>query len=301
MVEDYAWWRLSIVFPREVEESLIWRLQQLSINNYAIQSFISSKSDPKLFIWLPEFEWEEKERSFLTRSLCELSEPFDSNFGSPVWDRIQNEDWSQTWKIHWEPDPVGESLLILPAWLKVPTIYSDRIVLRIDPGSAFGTGSHATTRLCLEALERENINGMRIADLGCGSGILGLAALKFGAKSLFAVDIDSLAVNATLKNACLNDLQENLIVSKGSIEALETNLMGEPADLMLCNILASVIEDLAPKFARILKDDGVALLSGLLVEQVSDLKMTCHHLGWQVVSQKNQGRWALLEISKRNF
>ena len=122
-----------------------------------------------------------------------MSDPFKENFKSPVWQRIKNEDWSQTWKRYWKPDPVGKCLLILPDWLKVPPIYHDRKIIRIDPGSAFGTGSHATTRLCLEALERTNIRALKIADIGCGSGIRGLAALKLGAESVYAVYVDSLA------------------------------------------------------------------------------------------------------------
>ena len=94
-----------------------------------------------------------------------------------LWDEVADEDWSLSWKQHWQPDPVGIGLLILPAWLEVPAEHSDRLVIRMDPGSAFGTGSHPTTRLCLEALEQNPPRGALVADLGCGSGVLGLAAL----------------------------------------------------------------------------------------------------------------------------
>ena len=164
-----------------------------------------------------------------------------------------DEDWSLAWKQHWQPDPVGERLLILPAWLEPPPEYADRLVIRMDPGSAFGTGSHPTTRLCLEAIEGmaaarghqsggpPNLGPIRVADLGCGTGILGLAALLQGAKSLAAVDTDPLAVRASRENLASSGVEAAVEVGQGSVETLATLLEGQPADLLLCNILAPVI------------------------------------------------------------
>ncbi len=293
-----SWWRLSIRFPIELEESLLWKLEEFSINRIAFQASPDSLSDPILFVWLPEIDWGTSERDALTKALNDLSKPFLRDLGNPIWDRIEDEDWSQTWKAHWKPDPVGESLLILPAWMKVPISYSERIVLRIDPGCAFGTGSHPTTRLCLEALERTSLSGSKIADLGCGSGILGLAALLLGAEKVFAVDIDFLAVQATMRNFQMNGFQDDLKVALGSIEILESDLKGGKVDFLLCNILAPVIESCAPKFDNILKEGGIALLSGLLVGQSADLKKTFRGIGWEVLSQQSQGSWGLLEVRK---
>ena len=134
-----------------------------------------------------------------------------------AWKKIVHEDWSTSWKKFWGPDPVGKNLLILPSWISLPQMYSNRIVLRLDPGSAFGTGAHPTTRLCLEALERIPPMGLTVADVGCGTGILGLASLKLGAKNVRAVDIDSLAVKATYENILLNNFNfDQFTVSKGS-------------------------------------------------------------------------------------
>ena len=126
---------------------------------------------------------------------------------------------------NWKPDPVGKSILILPAWLDVPEKFLERKIIRLDPGSAFGTGSHPSTRLCIEALDNDPPVGQTIADIGCGSGILSLTALKLGAKSTFSVDIDSLAISATKINSDLNDFSENLLnVFLGSIEEVEANM-----------------------------------------------------------------------------
>ena len=141
------------------------------------------------------------------------------------WIEIKDEDWSISWKKNWKPDPVGKSILILPAWLDVPEEFLERKIIHLDPGSAFGTGSHPSTRLCIEALDNDPPSGQIIADVGCGSGILSLAALKLGAQSTFSVDIDSLAISATKINSALNDFPEHLLnVSLGSIDELEVNI-----------------------------------------------------------------------------
>ena len=140
----------------------------------------------------------------------------------------------------------------------------------MDPGSAFGTGSHPTTRLCLEAIEELSderggrLGSIRVADLGCGSGILGIAALLEGASSVVAADTDSLAVRATRDNAVVSGFREQFLVDLGSVERLAELLEGRPADLLLCNILAPVIEALCPAFDTVLAPGGLGFLSGLL-------------------------------------
>ena len=230
-------------------------------------------------------------------SLEPLSQPFGLAFPSGVWDEVADEDWSLSWKQHWQPDPVGHRLLILPAWLDVPEEHADRFVIRMDPGSAFGTGSHPTTRLCLEALEACPPQGLLVADLGCGSGVLGLASLCLGADAVLAADTDSLAVRATAGNRSLNQCSEQrLQVSLGSVETLQALLAGRRADLLLCNILAPVIEALSPGFESLIAPNGRALLSGLLVDQAPRLKDVLAAQGWQVTQELAQGRWGLLEI-----
>ena len=217
-----------------------------------------------------------------------------------AWDDVADEDWTLSWKQHWQPDPVGNGLLILPAWLEVPPEHGERLVIRMDPGSAFGTGSHPTTRLCLEALEQAPPVEALVADLGCGSGVLGLAALGLGATAVVAADTDSLAVRATGDNRELNGRSgDQLKVSLGSVEALQELLEGRRADLLLCNILAPVIEALAPGFDSLVAPEGRALLSGLLVDQAPRLEQVLGDLGWRVTARGSQGRWGLLEIRRR--
>ena len=291
------WWRLSMPCPPELEESLAWKLNDLGLHRFAVQHSPETPHQKTLLVWLPQPEWPLSEREQLLASLEPLSQPFGVAFPAGVWDEVADEDWSLSWKQHWQPDPVGQQLLILPAWLEVPMEHADRLVIRMDPGSAFGTGSHPTTRLCLEALEADPPQGLLVADLGCGSGVLGLASLLLGADAVLAADTDSLAVRATEGNRTLNDCSEQrLEVALGSVETLQALLAGRRADLLLCNILAPVIEALSPGFESLIAPNGRALLSGLLVDQAPRLKEVLKTQGWRVTQELAQGRWGLLEI-----
>ncbi|MBD2718686.1 50S ribosomal protein L11 methyltransferase [Synechococcus sp. FACHB-909] len=304
-----VWWRLEMAAPAELEESLLWKLPLLGVARVALQHPPEAPEQRQLLAWLPESDWPADQRQELERALAPLGEPFDLALPQIHWQRQADEDWSLSWKSHWRPDPVGERLLVLPAWLEVPPEQAGRLVIRIDPGSAFGTGSHPTTRLCLEALEAlagereqaglgEGLEGLRVADLGCGSGILGLAALRLGAASVAAADTDPLAERATRENAALNGLDgaRGLTVTTGSAEALVALLEGRPADLLLCNILAPVIEALIPWFGQLLSPGGVGLLSGLLVDQAPGLERDLAAAGWRVEGRVEQDRWGLLRI-----
>ena len=143
------WWRLTMGCPPELEESLVWKLNDLGLHRHAVQHAPERPDHKQLLLWLPKPEWPEEERGQLLASLVPLAEPFGIPLPEGRWDDVADEDWSLSWKQHWQPDPVGHGLLILPAWLEVPEEHADRLVIRMDPGSAFGTGSHPTTRLCL--------------------------------------------------------------------------------------------------------------------------------------------------------
>jgi len=294
------WWRLSLPVQPELEESLLWKLNALGLHRVAVQHAPETPDQRTLLAWLPAHEWPEDQRHELLGSLAPLADTFGLALAAPRWDELADEDWSRSWKQHWQPDPVGRGMLILPAWLEVPEEHAGRLVLKMDPGSAFGTGSHPTTRLCLEALEEKPPTGLRVADLGCGSGVLGLAALGLGAREVLAADTDSLAVRATTDNAAINALAPDALrVRQGSVEVLQELLSGEPADLLLCNILAPVIEALAPQFQGVLRAGGRGLLSGLLVEQAPRLTEVLEDLGWSVQPLAEQGRWGLLEIQRQ--
>ena len=303
-----SWWRLELASLPELEESLIWKLNALGIPRVAVRHRPEAPEQRQLVAWLPEADWPEAERRQLEQALAPLADTFGLSLPPVTWQQQDDEDWSLSWKQHWQADPVGRRLLILPAWLELPPEHAERLVIRMDPGSAFGTGSHPTTRLCLEAIEelaesraaagQPDLGPIRVADLGCGSGILGIAALLQGASQVAAADTDSLAVRATRDNAVVSGFADRLQVELGSVERLAELLDGRPADLLLCNILAPVIEALCPAFHTVLADSGLGLLSGLLVDQAPRLQEALAEQGWRAELTAQQSQWGLMTIRR---
>ena len=303
-----SWWRLELPALPELEESLVWKLNALGIPRVALRYRPEAPDQRQLVAWLLEADWPEPERRQLEHALAPLADTFGLTLPPLTWEQQDDEDWSLSWKQHWQADPVAQRLLILPAWLDLPPEHAYLLVIRMDPGSAFGTGSHPTTRLCLEALEQlanqrgsseaPDLGSIRVADLGCGSGILGIAALLQGASSVAAADTDSLAVRATRDNAVVSGFADRFTVELGSVERLAEQLEGSPADLLLCNILAPVIEALCPAFHTVLAPDGLGLLSGLLVEQAPRLQQALAEEGWQAELSAQQSQWGLMTIRR---
>jgi ribosomal protein L11 methyltransferase len=224
--------------------------------------------------------------------------------GLPVpiaqWHLIDEEDWASSWKQHWAPEEVGDRFLINPAWLPWPE-QTDRVVIKLDPGVAFGTGGHATTQLCLESLEMrltEPESEMVLADIGCGSGILAIGALLLGAKQVYAVDNDPLAVQSTISNREMNGVAaDRLLVSEGSLSNLIADLP-QPVDGFVCNILAEVIIDLIPNFSDISKPTTWGVLSGILLDQVKPIADMLEQHGWVVATLWRRKEWCCLNIRR---
>ncbi|MCI2059038.1 MAG: 50S ribosomal protein L11 methyltransferase [Oscillibacter sp.] len=187
---------------------------------------------------------------------------------------LENADWENNWKPYYRPMEIGERLIVVPAWEKAR--FGDRIPLILDPGLAFGTGSHATTRLCLTVLERAIHGGEEVLDLGCGSGILAIAALKLGARHVLACDIDPRCQNVVRENAELNGLDEDVLAFRcGDPMADETlrRELGGGYDLVLANIVSDVILALIPHLDALLRPGGLLICSGIIdtrAEEVAD-------------------------------
>lgn len=218
-----------------------------------------------------------------------------------TWRLIDDEDWSKSWKKYWKPQPVGDRLLVNPAWMEVSASTEEsRLVLQLDPGTAFGTGTHPTTQLCLESLEMrlgaDSLEPLTLVDIGCGSGILSIGAILLGARQVYAVDTDPLAVKATAANRDLNGMKANQIqVAQGSIADLKVS---EPVDGILCNILAEVIVELIPQFNDIVKASTWGILSGVLLEQSKWVADTLEAHGWMVATLWRREDWCCLNIRR---
>jgi ribosomal protein L11 methyltransferase len=209
----------------------------------------------------------------------------------PVFTPIQSQNWMESWKQHYRPIEAGERLLVLPAWIDPPE--TDRIILKIDPGMAFGTGTHPTTQLSLALLERYVEPGQTILDIGCGSGILSVAARKLGAAQAYGVDIDPAAVEISRQTAADNQVVEGVEFQVGSVsEVLGGILPVRQTPLVVANILTHILLKLFEDgMAALIAPGGVMLLSGILEDRETDIlaALKKHHLS--VTERIQMGDW----------
>ena len=218
---------------------------------------------------------------------------------TPTYKQIADQNWMEAWKLHYKPILIGQRLLILPAWLESPE--PKRIPIKIDPGMAFGTGTHPTTQLCLELMERAVIGNQRLViDVGCGSGILSIAALKLGAKKVLGVDIDIESVKNSRENADLNGVGEELMLGLGSVtEVLSGNFQIKSAPLVVANILAPIIIRLFDAgLADLVEPNGEIILSGILEHQAGSVAAAAEAKGLKLNDQRQIGDWVALKMSR---
>ena len=204
--------------------------------------------------------------------------------------------WKDKWKENFKPFRIADDVLIKPTWEPVPEDCSESdIVLSIDPGSAFGTGTHETTKLCLLSLRNYIHDDTRLMDAGCGSGILSIISLLLGADSAFAVDIDPNAVDIAYQNAGMNDVDISKYTVKAGDIITNTELQNEIAkneyDVVVANIVADVIIALAPKAREYMKKGGVFITSGIIEDRVDDVKAALEKCGFEINSIKQRKDW----------
>jgi ribosomal protein L11 methyltransferase len=208
----------------------------------------------------------------------------------PTVREVREEDWANAWKEHFFAHRVGERLVIKPSWREFEGGPGD-LVVTLDPGMAFGTGLHPSTRLCLLALERAVRAGDRVLDVGTGSGILALAAARLGAERVLAVDLDEVAVEAARANAEANGLTASVEVARGSVEAAPA---GQTYDLVLANIIARVIIELAPALAARVRPGGRLVASGILALRRDEVAAALAAAGLTVEETLEEADWVAL-------
>ncbi|MGZ9222007.1 MAG: 50S ribosomal protein L11 methyltransferase [Anaerolineales bacterium] len=237
---------------------------------------------------------------------------------APMYKQIADQNWMEAWKQHYKPIPIGQRLVILPVWMDSPD--PNRVAIRIDPGMAFGTGTHPTTQLCLELMERAILNihdskngsrgatddsrlsniELRVIDVGCGSGILSIAALKLGAKSALGVDIDPGSIKNARENADTNHVGDELILDIGSVqEILDGKFAFSKAPLVVANILAPVIIRLFDAgLVDLIEENGTIILSGILQEQAQAVIEAGQARGLRLNERRQMGDWVALTMSR---
>ena len=258
--------------------------------------------DPKLTESMPEdvlvkgwFEQNEHTHDVLQavrQRLAELSrEDFGIVMGSLALEMqsVADEDWSENWKKYYKPFRIGTHLVVKPTWEPYAP-EPDDLMIELDPGMAFGTGTHETTNMCMQLLEKHLSDGMRVMDVGTGSGILAIAAAKLGAKDVLAIDIDPDAVKVARENVVLNKADGRVRVVKGDLVKGEAM----PCELAVANIVADAICMLAGPLTRHLVRGGLLICSGIIREREQDVLAAAKAAGYQVANRLEKGEWVAL-------
>ncbi len=266
------WYKLTFLIESDSEEMIIWKLNELGIFSFSFEYLIKNENKKEVNVWLPVDDWGESSRCDFEKiisKLLNINAPKNQFFD---WSIIKEEDWLTSWKKYWAPEFVGNHLLILPCWMNLNEKFKDKKIIKIDPGAAFGTGSHPSTYLCLEKMENISFTDKKILDIGSGSGILSVAARLLGAIEVSAVDNDYLAINSTNSNFQLNfGNLKNLNTHLGSFNEVFLKNQLKQFDLVLCNILAEVIKEMIPNIYNCLRNNGEVIFSGILNSQKDEI------------------------------
>jgi ribosomal protein L11 methyltransferase len=291
-----AWLRIALEVDPELAEAVAETLSRYISSGIAIEStdIRANSTDQgqavgpvRVSAFLPVDEQLEETRQRIEQALRYLA--MIQPIPAPSYATIQDANWMEAWKAHYQPRRVGRRLLVLPAWMDDEP--GDRLPIRIDPGMAFGTGVHPTTQLSLQLLEDHLQPGDRVIDLGCGSGILSIAARRLGAGEVLGVDIDGQAIENAGHNAKLN--QVSIQLAQGSLAELRHGAFSlAQADLLVANILGTILMRLlAEDLAGLLAPGGRLLLSGILAEQESEFGQALESAELQIMRRLQMGDW----------
>ncbi|MFI3172571.1 MAG: 50S ribosomal protein L11 methyltransferase, partial [Eubacteriales bacterium] len=237
------------------------------------------------------------------RELEEMRSYIDVGAGTIEESLTEDLDWINNWKKYFHQFTIDD-ILVIPSWEDVEVEHSEKMVIRIDPGTAFGTGMHETTQLCIRSIKKHMVGKERILDVGCGSGILGMLALKFGACYSVGTDLDPCAIEATYENMSVNGLEQTQYeVVCGNViddEEIQKQVGAELYDIVVANILTEVLVPLTPVVYRLLKPNGLYITSGIINCNGKEacMKDTLIQAGFQVVETTYQGEWVSITARK---
>jgi len=303
------WLELTVQVHPEAVESVSELLRRYSSDGVVIEEPFELTEDGqdyrilygkpvKIHAYIPIDGKEEAVRQQIELGLWHLSS-LGAHFVSELQTRVvDEEDWANAWKDYYHVTHIGRRLVIRPSWRDY-TPKEHEVVVTLDPGMAFGTGVHPTTRMCLEQVERRVQPGMRVLDVGTGSAILALAAAKLGAQGVDAIDNSSVAAESAIANVAMNDLEDRIKVVLGVLDQAEAECMAGQYNLVLANIIAQVIGSIAPHLAQVLAPQGLLVVSGVIEARRQDAEGPLLESGLKLVEEVKIDDWLALVYAKR--
>ena len=258
--------------------------------DYADDNFVNSLgNDVFIKAYFPDISNIVELKELIAEMLVFISNFLNIGEGLLVSSEIDEEDWANAWKKYYKPIKISDTVIIKPTWEEYKR-ENNEIVIEMDPGMAFGTGTHETTRMCAQLLEKYIKKGDAVIDIGCGTGILSIIAGKLGASHITAVDVDEVAVRVTKEN-CINNNVENLVNSfKGELKDIKT----KKVDIVIANIIAAVIIDISDMIPKFLKEGGYFITSGIIKERKQDVIDIYTKLGFVHKTDLQMGEWVAI-------
>lgn len=213
--------------------------------------------------------------------------------GGVIISEVDEKDWAENWKKYYKPKRIGKNMVIKPSWESFESLPND-LIIELDPGMAFGTGTHETTIMCIEALEAYVVKDSTVFDIGCGSGVLGIAAAKLGAKKVIGVDLDEVCVRVSKENIKINNVEGIIDIRNGNL----LEVVKDKANIIVANIIAEIIAGMTKDIGRFLEDDGIFITSGIILEKIYIVEEALLEHGFKILEVKKMNAWACIIASK---
>ena len=261
--------------------------------DYVDESLIDLEQGAIVKGYIPESSDLVEKIDLIKQSISTLPE-FGLNIGTGEVSTLEvnEEDWSTSWKKYYKPTKIGKDIVIKPTWEQYEA-QEGEIIIEMDPGMAFGTGTHETTMMCVQQLEERISKESTVFDIGCGSGILSIVAAKLGAQKVIGVDFDEVAVNVAKKNVIENKVDDAVEIRHGNL----MDVVKEKADIVVANIIADIIILLSKDIKGFLNSDGLFIASGIILDKIDEVKKNLAVNGLEVIQVETLGEWAVI-VSK---
>ncbi len=268
---------------------IILKDDQSAVWDYIDQSLLKEDSSIYVKAYFPEDRKADAIVGRIKNSVDNLKQYMDTGEGAVTLKKVNDRDWENEWKNFYKPMRLGKNILIKPTWEETE-VGKDDVLIELDPGMAFGTGTHESTRMCIELLESFLKPGQKLLDIGCGSGILSITAAKLGCVKVLGIDIDPTAVKVSHENIGINKVEEIVSVREAVLDDLEC----EEFNVVVANIVADVIIDISGRVRQFLTKDGIYIVSGIIRDRAEEVRETLIGCGFRMVEEQSSGEWVAM-------